>query len=211
MRGINVIKQVLSRLLRINRPSKGVDEGIAEGLSEGMRRKMTWIDGEDSGETEKPMPMFYVGDTVVLYNPYEGAFMTMDFLSLDPERYRVVDVAYDEEEKVFRYKLEDGGEDDVGDELWYSEDWLSLPTVTKFTRVIAEETNTITKINPGGITMEAINTEGAILAKAMADTLDDDLRKREIDRFLDLLRTGNAEERKAAEKELRKITTEGSR
>lgn len=197
---MNVIITYIKRILRIKSPT----EEHAKGT-----KGFVWIDGEETDEEAElpPKPMFRVGeDEVVLYNPYEGAFMTMDFLSMEPERYRVVDVAYDEDEKVFRYKLEDGGEDDRGDELWYSEDWLSLPTVTKFTRVIAEETNTITKIKPGGYTMEAINAEGAILAKAMADTLDDDLRKREIDRFLDLLRTGNAEERKAAEKELRKLT-----
>ena len=192
MQRMNVIITYIKRILRI-KPKQ--DEGVR------------WISAEEDGEEEAeslpPKPMFRVGeDEVVLYNPYEGAFMMMDFLSMEPERYRVVGVAYDEDEKVFRYKLEDGGEDDEGDELWYSEDWLSLPTVTKFTRVVMEES----KIKPGGITMEAINAEGAILAKAMADTLDDDLRKREIDRFLDLLRTGNAEERKAAEKELRKLT-----
>ena len=187
---MNVIITYIKRILRIKPKQDGI----------------TWISADEDEETDEgdelpPKPMFRGGeDEVVLYNPYEGAFMTMDFLSMEPERYRVVDVAYDEEEKVFRYKLDDGMDDLEG--IWYSEDWLSLPTVTKFMRVIAEETNTNTKINPGGITMEAINAENAILAKAM----DDDLKAREIDRFLDLLRTGNVEERKAAEKELRRLT-----
>lgn len=196
MQRMNVIITYIKRILRI-KPKQ--DEGVR------------WISAEEDGEEEAeslpPKPMFRVGeDEVVLYNPYEGAFMTMDFLSLDPERYRVVDVAYDEDEKVFRYKLEDGGEDDVGDELWYSEEWISLPTVSSYVR-----TEVNTEFNPTGeITLKDMmgkwaEVEVAILSRAM----DDDLRKREIDRFLDLLRTGNAEEREAAENELRKITTEG--
>lgn len=199
MQSMNAIIMYIKRILRIEPKQDGI----------------TWISAEEDEEEAEipPKPMFRVGeDEVVLYNPYEGAFMTMDFLSMEPERYRVVDVAYDEDEKVFRYELDDG----TGDleDVWYSEDWLSLPTVTSFTKWepdLTEKPINESKIKPGGITMEAINAEGAILAKAMADTLDDDLRKREIDRFLDLLRTGNAEERKAAEKELRKLTAEGSR
>src|SRR5690606_7071436 len=108
---MNAIITYIKRILRIKSPT----EEHAKGT-----KGFVWIDGEETDEEAElpPKPMFRVGeDEVVLYNPYEGVFMTVDFLSMEPERYRVVDVAYDEEEKVFRYKLEDGGEDGVGDEL----------------------------------------------------------------------------------------------
>lgn len=158
-----------------------------------------WFDGEESdkpSEEETPLPMFYVGDEVQLYNPYEGVFLTLQDETLEPERHTIVAYDYDAEQKVFRYKLENGEEDDGGNTMWYSEDWLSLPTITTFTRV--KETDTAKE----ELSMKMTELEGEILTKA----LDDELKGREIDRFLDMLREGNAEERKAAEKELRKLT-----
>ena len=186
---VSILKRVLSRLLRISSRRKDIDESVAEGLLKGFE----WVDGEEAEAEEEPMPMFRAGeDEVVLYNPYEGEFMSMDFLSFEPERYRVIDVDYDADDKVFRYRLDDGTGD--LDDVWYSEDWLSLPTVSRFvTKKVDVERDLV--VRKGMI-------EDAIIGRS----LEEDLREREIDRFLDLLRTGNAEERKAAEKELRKLS-----
>lgn len=185
-----------------------------------------WIDGEGSDkptEESGPLPMFYEGDIVQLFNPYEGGFMITGMFSIEPERYRIVDVDYDGEQKVFRYKLEDvsGGEDEFGgglaeigeefyddyisEDLWYSEEWLSLPTVTNFAsrRESESEGDALTDLTVR-IDMEEQKErlEDAMTVKSV----ENELKEREIDRMLDLYRNGDAEERKAAEKELRKLT-----
>lgn len=189
---MSILKRVLSRLLRISSRRKDIDESVAEGLLKGFE----WVDGEEDEEAEEePMPMFRSGeDEVVLYNPYEGEFMSMDFLSFEPERYRVIDVDYDADDKVFRYRLDDGTGD--LDDVWYSEDWLSLPTVSRFvTKKVDVERDLV--VRKGMI-------EDAIIGRS----LEEDLREREIDRFLDNMRNGTEEERKQAEAELRRITSE---
>ena len=196
---MNAIITYIKRILRIEPKQDGITWISAEEDSEDDE------EAEEASEPLPPMPMFPKGDTVVLYNPYEGGFIVTEIFAMEPTRFTVVESKYDADEKVFRYRLESTVEDDeyVEPDEWYSEEWLSLPTVSSFVRT--REPAGI-KIEKEELTMEAINAEGAILAKALADTLDDDLRMREIDRFLDLYRTGTAEERKVAERELRKLT-----
>lgn len=174
--------------------------------------ELVWINGEETEEADEesteeelpPKPMFPKGDTVVLYNPYTELYIAEEWDAIEPTRYEVEYVDYDEEDGVFRYKLAriDGEGTEEDSEDWYAEDWVRYPLAPTFYKQRQKYTIDLTDLITGGITMEVINAENAILVKAV----DDDLRKREIDRFLDLLRTGNAEERKAAEKELRKLT-----
>lgn len=171
-----------------------------------------WIDGEDADDDEVsvPLPMFYEGDTVLLWNPYEGGFIIEDFFAMEPERYRVLDVKYDKQQEVFRYKLERLGgtainetdvlSDEDGVALWISEEWLSLPSVTNYASKEASELRIRVDLDAA---MERL--EGNLAIRDM----EEDLRSREIDRMLDLMNEGTEEERKEAEKELRRLTAEG--
>lgn len=183
---MNTILTIVRKLVGIRKvPKKG------EGFE--------WIDGEDSDEDiEEPLPMFYVGDYVQLYNPYEGGFMSLEYDLLEPERREIVEVDYDNNEKVFRYRLADIYGEDT-DDLWYSEEWLSLPSVTTFTS--RRHTVSVSDIE---INLEDQQTEleDAIVIKS----LENELKEREIDRLLDVMNEGTAEERKVAEEELRKMT-----
>ena len=161
-----------------------------------------WIDGEDHDvEETDPLPMFWVGDEVNLYNPYEGMHMIADNESLEPERFVIDGVEFDSKDGVYRYSFE-GEVDENGEKLWYSEEWLSLPVVSRFVtkKVLIPE-----NIVEGAITM----IEKAIESEVLSRQLDEDLRNREIDRFLAVYRNGTTEEREAAEKELRRITEGG--
>ena len=161
-----------------------------------------WIDGEyyDEEETD-PLPMFRVGDEVNLYNPYEGMHMITDYESLEPERFVIDGVEFDSKDGVYRYSFE-GEVDENGEKLWYSEEWLSLPAVSRFVTKKAQIPENIVE---EAITMEEKAVESEVLSRQM----DEDLRNREIDRFLDLYRNGTMEEREAAEKELRRIIEGG--
>ena len=173
-----------------------------------------WIDGEDADDDEVsvPLPMFYEGDTVQLWNPYEGGFIIEDFFAMEPERYRVLDVKYDKQQEVFRYKLERLGgtvinetdvlSDEDGVALWISEEWLSLPSVTNYASKEASELRV-----RDDLAAEKERLEGEM---AISD-MEADLRSREIDRMLDIMNEGTEEERKEAEKELRRLTAEGKK
>lgn len=190
----SAILSYLRKLIGV-RPSKAVmDLGRDVGGDiEGYAEK-----ADKPAEEETPLPMFYVGDNVLIYSPYTAEFLTQEW-NISPDYFEVTAVKYDEEQEVFRYQLKDGEPDD-----WYSEDWLSLPAATSFIR----EWVTLDDTEIGGDLMEQkTELEGEILTKA----LDDELKGREIDRFLDMLREGDAEEREAAEKELRKLTESKTR
>jgi len=168
-----------------------------------------WIDGEDADDDEVsvPLPMFYEGDTVQLWNPYEGGFIIEDFFAMEPERYRVLDVKYDKQQEVFRYKLERLGgtvinetdvlSDEDGVALWISEEWLSLPSVTNYASKEASELRV-----RDDLAAEKERLEGEM---AISD-MEADLRSREIDRMLDIMNEGTEEEQEMAKEELRRIT-----
>lgn len=168
-----------------------------------------WIDGEDADDDEVsvPLPMFHEGDTVQLWNPYEGGFIIEDFFAMEPERYRVLAVKYDMKQEVFRYKLERLGGTDInetdvlsdedGVALWISEEWLSLPSVTNYASKEASELHTRIDLDAA---MERL--EGKLAIRDM----EEDLRSREIDRMLDIMNEGTEEEQEMAKEELRKIT-----
>lgn len=191
---MSILKRVLSRLLRISSRRKDIDESVAEGLLKGFE----WVDGEEAEAEEEPMPMFYVGDSVNLYSPYEGEFISQDFFAMEPERYEIDGVDYDHKQKVFRYSLKGQVDELDGRKLWYSEEWLSLPVVSSFvSKKIIDEPE-------GSLLMQKGDLEDRILSRS----IEEDLREREIDRFLDIMRNGTAEERRQAEEELRRITSE---
>lgn len=168
-----------------------------------------WIDGEDADDDEVsvPLPMFYEGDTVQLWNPYEGGFIIEDFFAMEPERYRVLAVKYDMKQEVFRYKLERLGGTDInetdvlsdedGVALWISEEWLSLPSVTNYASKEASELHNRIDLDAA---MERL--EGKLAIRDM----EEDLRSREIDRMLDIMNEGTEEEQEMAKEELRRIT-----
>lgn len=168
-----------------------------------------WIDGEDADDDEVsvPLPMFHEGDTVQLWNPYEGGFIIEDFFAMEPERYRVLDVKYDKKQEVFRYKLERLGgtvinetdvlSDEDGVALWISEEWLSLPSVTNYASKEASELHIRIDLDA-----EKERLEGEMAIRDM----ESDLRSREIDRMLDLMNEGTEEEQEMAKEELRRIT-----
>ena len=157
-----------------------------------------WIDG-DEGDIPEPLPMFYVGDFVQLYNPYEGGFMSMEFDTVEPERREIIEYDYDTYESVFRYRLADIDGEDT-DELWYSEEWLSLPSVTSF----ASRRRTVS-VSAAEIDLDEQQTklEDAIVIRS----IENELKEREIDRLLDVMNEGTEEERKAAEESLREMST----
>src|SRR5690625_1059207 len=168
-----------------------------------------WIDGEDADDDEVsvPLPMFHEGDTVQLWNPYEGGFIIEDFFAMEPERYQVLAVKYDMKQEVFRYKLERLGgtainetdvlSDEDGVALWISEEWLSLPSVTNYASKEASELH------------NRIDWDAAIErleGKLAIRDMEEDLRSREIDRMLDIMNEGTEEEQEMAKEELRRIT-----
>lgn len=141
-----------------------------------------WISAED--EDVEPLPMFYEGDELHLFNPYMGA-MYSDTDVGAPSTYVVKDVRYDDQDEVFRYKLE-------GEDEWVSEDWLSLPIYSKFKRELTVD-----------ITEQLVNAERKILGKA----LDDFAKGAEIDRLLDVMNSDVSEGvRQAAKDRLRELT-----
>lgn len=169
------------------------------------KKGFEWISGEAEEGEEEPLPMFYEGDVVQLYNPYEGAFMTTGMFALEPGRYKVAASEYDLEEDIFRYKLDGVPEEfegESGADVWYSEDWLSLPTTTTFTKVSR-------KVNPGReeLTMKMEEIEQSILSKA----LDDSAKQTQIDYLLDRMNAakenGKAEEVAEIERQLAEITS----
>lgn len=154
-----------------------------------------WISADEPKERpnpDEPMPMFYVGDAVILYSPYTAEFFTNEW-QLSPIVYEITDVKYDEDDEVFRYRLKNGAPAD-----WYSEDWLSLPSETAFIkqggRGDAEEEQTITP--------EFIEMESRILSKHF----DDQARKATIDMHLDAMNKGTPEEKVEAERLLAEMT-----
>lgn len=149
-----------------------------------------WISAEDE-ETE-PLPMFYEGDELHLFNPYMGA-MYSDTDVGAPSTYVVKDVRYDDQDEVFRYKLE-------GEDEWVSEDWLSLPMYSKFKRELE------TEINPMELTINMGELERKILGKA----LDDSAKQTQVDTLLDRLNwalgNGTGEEISECKRQLQKLT-----
>ncbi|MBU5266236.1 hypothetical protein [Virgibacillus proomii] len=143
-------------------------------------------------------PMFEVGDEVLIYNPYEDGYYAQ-FDNISPTVYEISDVRFDDKEGVYRYRL-------VNDPLidmygkWISEDWLSLPLHTTFTRDLGEKTSEYNHANP---TPEMIEAERKIIEKV----LDDQAYKGTVDMLLDKLNGGNAEERSEAMRKLSELTT----
>lgn len=165
------------------------------------REDFDWDYEEETDEDiTEPLPMFFEGDSVILYNPYDDEFFSRKWALYDPERYVITNIDYDRQEGVFRYLLKDGGTDADGHDLWYSEDWLSLPPKTAFV------TKRIPIAKVETVTPEMSEAERRILEKA----LDDDLREREIDRLLDRLKwaidNGTDEEIAEYKRQLRKLT-----
>ncbi|SET43074.1 hypothetical protein SAMN05216389_11149 [Oceanobacillus limi] len=144
--------------------------------------EIQWIDGEDSDDMNEPKPMFYVGDDVLIYDPYTAEFFS-DGETIAPTKYEITDVKYDEEHSVFRYRLEGGDPND-----WYSEDWLSLPATTDFIR----------EWEPEGMT-EAEREK-------LSEELDDSARQTAIDYYLDMLTYGSENEKAYAERLLTELT-----
>lgn len=145
-----------------------------------------WVSADEDEETE-PLPMFYEGDELHLFNPYMGA-MYSDTDVGAPSTYVVKDVRYDDQDEVFRYKLE-------GEDEWVSEDWLSLPIYSKFKRELTVD-----------ITEQLVNAERKILGKA----LDDSAKQTQVDTLLDRLNwamdNGTGEEISECKRQLQKLT-----
>ena len=166
------------------------------------KKDVEWISGEAEETKEpfpkEPLPMFYEGDSVLIYSPYTAEFVTSEW-DVAPEMYEIVGVNYDEEEEVFRYLLEGGGSNE-----WYSEDWLSLPTTTTFIREWVPKED----FNPGReeLTMKMEEIEQSILSKA----LDDSAKQTQIDYLLDRMNSakkdGKAGEVAEIERQLAEIT-----
>lgn len=157
------------------------------------KKGFQWISaaGEEQDEEQsEPLPMFYVGDEVHLFDPHTGA-LYYDHDEMGPALYRITEVRYDEQDEVFRYQLEGLSELD-----WISEDWLSLPFYSKFKRTLAKVPE------KSEVTPEMAEMERRILHKA----LDDAAKKREIDRLLDVMNHGTDAEKKAAKDQLKEIT-----
>ncbi|WP_077297376.1 hypothetical protein [Virgibacillus pantothenticus] len=139
-------------------------------------------------------PMYEVGNEVFIYNPYEDGYYAQ-YDNVSPTLYEIIDVKYDDEEGVYRYRLENGSPTD-----WYSEDWLSLPIHTTFIRNLNEKKSEYNRVNP---TPEMIEAERKIIDKAM----DDMARKATVDALLDRMNAGDAEERREAMRKLSELTT----
>ena len=159
---------------------------------------VTWISAEEAEPEaeaeERPdeiLPMFYIGDSVNKYDPHMGA-LYYEYEDEGPAYYEITDVRYDDEDEVFRYNL-DGNELD-----WISEDWLSLPMSTKFSKRFAN-------IERGGDEMEKIPEMVDAERKLLEKSLDESARQTQIDFLLDRMNSGTEAERAEAERQLAKI------
>lgn len=156
---------------------------------------ITWIDYDiEDEETPEPKPMFYVGDTVLLYSPYTAEFYKKEW-RVAPETYEVVDYKYDEDEEVFRYKLSERPFE------WYSEDWLSLPTATTFVK----KDTPIKSAGELTATPEMLLSESLIISKV----LDGYAREFTVDTLLDRMNNGTAEEKAEAKRQLHELKAKG--
>lgn len=171
---------ILSAYLLAKRTEKQADDFV-------------WIDGDDPEDMSEPKPMFYVGDRVHIYNPHTGEFYAEDSDTIAPRKYEITSVKYDDEQGVFRYRLDYDTPSD-----WYSEDWLSLPVHTDFIREL------VPKIKRDEPTPEMVEVERKILSQAM----DDMARRTQIDKCLDTLAHGSVDERAEAERVLTELTKE---
>lgn len=75
-----------------------------------------WIDAD---EPEVLEPLYDEGEYVITYNPYTQDYVLYD-LDFTPLYMKVEDVAWDEEDGEFRYKLEH-------EDQWFAESWLMEP------------------------------------------------------------------------------------
>jgi hypothetical protein len=142
-----------------------------------------WI-GSDGKEIEaeeveiESGNMFFVGDRVLLFSPYtEQLFVSED--EFDPPKFEILEVGYDEEDDVWRYRLDRGMRNE-----WYSEEWLSLPMATEFVK------------------------NGLPKRVDIDEIIGGQLRDLEIGRLLDIISNGTPEERKQAEEALTVLTEE---
>lgn len=155
--------------------------------AEGFGKGFSWISAEGEAEPE-PLPMFYEGDRVHIFEPYSGALVSDGETAVGPTLYEIESVQYDVEDEVFRYKLE-------GEDEWVSEDWLSLPFYSEFKKEMSDVAAEVLSVKKDEL-------EFAIIGKAM----DDFAKGAEIDRLLDVMNEGSAEERAEALEKLRKIS-----
>lgn len=87
---------------------------------------VTWISAED---VEVDGPKFEPGQTITAVNPYTGDYAIADYDGT-PLVNDIKDVMYDEDDKCYRYLI---------DEEWYSEAWLELPKYPFMTKALIDE------------------------------------------------------------------------
>lgn len=111
---IGAVTAVVSYTLTTTLAKKEKSEDTKD--SEGEYGNLVWISADevrDEGE-----PIFNVGDTVVTFNPYTHDYAEID-LDWSPIYFEVQDVFYDENDGVYRYKLDENE--------WFAESWLMKP------------------------------------------------------------------------------------
>ena len=140
-----------------------------------------WYDGDDEEEEEvPPSPKYAIGDELNLYNPFMHSILVRAE-TRTPEHYTVIAIRLDELDGVFRYKLKDY------DNLeWVSEDWLTRPVVSSFTRKFPEDLD--------------------IDFHYLTEMHEEQAKIREIDRLLDVMNTGTDEEKAEAKHRLKELT-----
>lgn len=156
-----------------------------------------WIDGGDEGK-----PLFEKGQTVVTVNPF-----TMDFAIVDidgtPLYYVIKDVQYDMEAKTYRYFLD-------GEDEWFAEDWIDKAPYPAMTTELNEyagigkEQHLVRNGDETGLSESEV--------RLLHAQLDEKAYKFNVDRLLDVMRTGTpaeAEQAKEALKELSVVEKQG--
>lgn len=89
-------------------------------LSKQEQSSFEWIDADDDEDVaDELIPEYEVGEIVVTYNPYIEDYADFDFDG-SPVYYEIEEVKWDETDKCFRYKVEDG-------RTWLAESWLAYP------------------------------------------------------------------------------------
>jgi hypothetical protein len=159
---------------------------------------------EDSSGIDEPTPRFFVGDEVHIYNPYVGAIYADDKTRV-PFTYKIVESKFDDVDKIFRYKLEGPHKLD-----WVSEDWVTLPTVSSFTKKFDENSTKLDEYEKCGkieLSPESLAAE----KKLMGRLLEEQARIRSIDRLLDIVNDGTESEKEDALRQLKELTDDFGR
>lgn len=169
-----------------------------------------WIDGEqDAEDAYSAGPLYDVGDTVVVVNPFTYDYEIVDIDGETPLYYEIRAVSFQESKQpgasTFRYQI--NGEND-----WYAESWLDFAPHPHMCMSMTDEVDvTLARVESEERrepdTMSDLTTKLSELERKLLDQqLDELTRDFTIDLCLDRITHGTAEEKAEAERVLTELT-----